>query len=76
MGLRFSKRWTVVVQGVFYTVILVVTMSSLSMYGGVAFGHLRTKVGFVFLVIPFTSWLVIATAACIAVAVSRRQSRQ
>jgi hypothetical protein len=72
----FSKLWTVVVQGVFYTVILVVTISSLSIYGGVAFGHLRAKVGFVFLVIPLTSWLVIATAAGLAVAVSRRQSRQ
>jgi hypothetical protein len=71
----FSKRWTVVVRGVFYIVTLVVTMVSLSIYGGVAFGQIRAKAGFIFLVTPLTSWLVIATAVCIAVAVSRKQPR-
>jgi hypothetical protein len=61
---------------VLYSVIIIVTMSSLSIYGSVAFGYLRAKVGFIFLVIPLTSWLVIATAVCILLAVSRRQSRQ
>ena len=72
----FSKRWTVVAQGVSYIVTRVITRGSLSIYGGVAFGHLRAKVGFVFLVIPLTSFLVIATAVSIAVVISRRQSHQ
>jgi hypothetical protein len=41
---------------------LVVTLASLLIYGGVAFGHLKAKVGFVFLVVPLTSWAVIAVA--------------
>ena len=72
----FSKRWTVVVRAPLYVLILVVTLSSLSIYGGVAFGLLRAKVGFVFLVIPLVSWLVIAIAVCIAAVVSRGHSRR
>ena len=68
-----SKRWTVVVQTRLYVVMLVVTLASLPIYGGVAFGHLRAKVGFVFLVVPLASWLVIAIAVSIAIVVSRRQ---
>jgi hypothetical protein len=71
-----SKRWPVSVQAVFYSVIIIVTMSSLSIYSSVAFGYLRAKIGFIFLVIPLTSWLVIATAAGIALLVSRRHSRE
>jgi hypothetical protein len=69
----FSKRWTVVVRTRLYVVMLVVTLASLPIYGGVAFGHLRAKVGFVFLVVPLASWLVIAIAVSIAIVVSRRQ---
>jgi hypothetical protein len=68
----FSKRWTVVVQTRLYVVMLVVTLASLPIYGGVAFGNLRAKVGFVFLVVPVASWLVIAIAVSIAMVVSRR----
>ena len=69
----FSKRWTIVVRAALYVVMLVVTLASLPIYGGVAFGRLRAKVGFVFLVVPLASWLVIAIAVSIATVVSRRQ---
>lgn len=72
----FSNRWTVVVRAPLYVVMLVVSLASLSIYGSVAFGHLRAKVGFVFLVVPLASWLVIAIAVSIATVVSRRQSRR
>jgi hypothetical protein len=69
----FSKRWTVAVRATLYVVTLVVTLGSLPIYGGVAFGHLRAKVGFVFLVVPLASSLIIAIAVSIATVVSRRQ---
>jgi len=72
----FSNRWTVVVRAPLYVVMLVVSLASLSIYGSVAFGHLRAKVGFVFLVVPLGSWLVIAIAVSIATVVSRRQFRR
>ena len=72
----FSNRWTVVVRVPLYVVMLVVSLASLSIYGSVAFGHLRAKVGFVFLVVPLASLLVIAIALSIATVVSRRQSRR
>src|SRR5215471_4331816 len=72
----FSKRWTVVSQTTLYVAMLVVTLASLPIYGGVAFGHLRARVGFVFLVVPLASWFVIAIAVSMAAVVSRRQSRR
>lgn len=71
-----SNGWTVVVRVPLYMVMLVVSLVSLSIYGGVAFRHLRAKVGFVFLVVPLASWLVIAIAVSMATVVSRRQSRR
>jgi len=62
----FSNRWTVVVRVPLYVVMLVVSLASVPIYGGVAFGHVRAKVGFVFLVVPLISWLVIAIALAIA----------
>jgi hypothetical protein len=72
----FSNRWTVVVRMPLYVVMLVVSLASVPIYGGVAFGHVRAKVGFVFLVVPLISWLVIAIALAIATVVSRRQSHR
>jgi len=72
----FSNRWTVVVRAPLYVAMLVVSLASLSIYGSVAFGYLRAKVGFVFLVVPLGSSLLIAIAVSIATVVSRRQSRR
>jgi len=41
-------------------VMLVITFGSLGIYGALAFGPLRAKTGFVFLVVPAASWLFIA----------------
>ena len=68
-----SKRWSVVTRATLYVVTLIVTLSSLAIYGGVAFGHLRAKVGFVFIVVPFASWLLIPTVSIPAL-ISRRLS--
>jgi hypothetical protein len=54
-----SRRWSAVTQSTLYIVMLVLTLSSLLIYGAVAFGYLRAKIGFIFLVVPFASWLLI-----------------
>jgi hypothetical protein len=72
----YSKRWTVVVRAPLYVVMLLVTLASLPIYGAAAFGILSAKVGFLFLIVPLASWLVIAIAVSMAAVVSRRQSRR
>lgn len=71
-----SKRWSVLTQATLYVVMLVLTLTSLAIYGGVAFGHLRAKIGFVFLVVPLASWLLIAILLPISAIISRRLSRR
>ena len=53
-----SRRWSVIVPATLHVVMLVFTISSLAIYGAVAFGYLNVKVGTVFLVVPLTSWLL------------------
>jgi hypothetical protein len=51
---------------------LVITLGSLGIYGDVALGHINAKIGFVFLMVPLASWLLIAVVVPIAALVSRR----
>lgn len=57
-------------------VIVVITLNSLAIYGDVAFAHTKAKVGFVFLVVPLASWVLIALAVGTAAVISRRQIRR
>jgi hypothetical protein len=70
-----SKRWSVVARVTLYATTLILTLSSLAIYGGVTFGHLRAKVGFVFLVVPFASWLLISAVSAPAL-ISRSLSNK
>ena len=65
-----SKRWPVVARAALYGMMLVITLGSLAIYGDVAFGHPRVKTGFIFLVVPFASWLLLAVAVALAAVVS------
>jgi hypothetical protein len=47
----------------------------LAIYGDIAFGHTKAKIGSVFLIVPLLSWLLIAVAVPIAALVARRQTR-
>jgi hypothetical protein len=47
-----SKRWPVLTRATLYGVMLVLTLGSLAIYGGVALGPPRAKPAFVFLVVP------------------------
>jgi hypothetical protein len=42
---------------------LLFTIASLAIYADAAFGHPRAKLGFIFLVVPFASLVVVAIAA-------------
>jgi hypothetical protein len=67
-----SGRLPVFTRATLDVTMLVITLGSLVTYGDVAFGHTRAKIGFVFLMVPLTSWLLIAVVVAIAAIVSRR----
>jgi hypothetical protein len=69
-----STRWSAPIRATLYSVMLVLTLASLAIYGDVALGHATLKVGFVFLVVPPASCLLIAIAIAIAALISRRLS--
>jgi hypothetical protein len=69
-----SKRCTVLARTALYSVMLVLTLGSLAIYGDVAFGAPRAKPAFAFLVVPLASWLVIATVVSMGAIVSGRLS--
>ncbi|HVT59816.1 MAG TPA: hypothetical protein VHR45_15620 [Thermoanaerobaculia bacterium] len=71
-----SRRWSVLTRATLYVVMLVITLGSLAIYGALAFGHLRAKTGFVFLVVPAASWLLIAVIIPMAAMISGRVSRR
>jgi hypothetical protein len=56
-----SRGWSVITRATLNVVMLVFTFGSLAIYWAVAFGHLNVKVGTVFLVVPFTSWLLMGS---------------
>ena len=68
---KFSKRWTVNIRASFYWLMIILTIVSLVGYSGVLNAP-KTKNAFVFLVIPFISWLLIT----ISILIARRLSRK
>jgi hypothetical protein len=71
-----SKRWTVLTRATLHSVMLVLTIGSLAIYGDVALGPPRAKTAFVFVVVPPASWLLIAIAVPMAALISGRLSRR
>lgn len=71
-----SKDWSLLTRTTLFGVILVLTVSSLAIYGYVALGPPRAKTAFAFVVVPPASWLLIAIATSIAALISRRRERQ
>ena len=71
-----SKRWSVLPRAALYTVMLVLAVGSLAIYGDVALGPPRTKTAFVFVVVPPASWLLIAIVVPIAALISGKPSRR
>ena len=71
-----STRWPAASRATLHSVMLVLTLASLAIYGDVALGHATWKVGFVFLVVPLASWLLMAIAVAMAALISRQVSRR
>jgi len=71
-----SKGWSVLTRGTLYTVILVLSLGSLAIYGVDALRPPKAHAAFVYVVVPLASWLLIATLVPMAALVSRRLSRR
>jgi hypothetical protein len=68
-----SKSWLDLRRVTLYSVVLVITLGSLLIYGYVAFGPPRAQTAFVFLVVPAVSWLLIAIALPMAAVLAGRR---
>ncbi len=69
-----SQDWSIPSRAMVCSVVLVLSLGSLAIYGRVVLGPPRAKPAFVFLVVPALSWLVVATAVSAARLISRRGS--
>ena len=70
-----SNRWPAGNRATLYLLMVVLALGSLGIYGAIAFEYVKAKAGFVFLVVPFSSWLLIAAVVATAM-ISARQSRR
>ena len=73
---RLSKRWSVPTQATLYSMMLVLTLATLAIYGWIAFGPPRAQPAFCFLMVPPASCLLLAIVITIATLISRRRSRR
>ena len=71
-----SKRWSALTRATLHSVMLVLPLGSLAIYGDVALGPPMAKTAFVFVVVPPASWLLIAIAVLIAALISGKMSRR
>ena len=69
-----SRSWSVVMRAALYFVSLAITLGGLAIYGSHVFGYLRAKTGFIFLVVPAASWLLIAIVVPVAALISAKRS--
>lgn len=69
-----ANRWPVVTRAALYSVMLVLTLASLIVYGVVAFGPPMAKMVAVFVGVPPASWILIAIVLATAALISRRRS--
>jgi hypothetical protein len=71
-----SKRWSVLTRATLYSVMLVVALGSLAVYGADALRPPRAQAAFVFVVVPPASWLLTAIVVGVAALISGRRSRR
>lgn len=74
MANSVSKRWAVRTRVMLYVLMIVLSLASLTIYGEVAFEYVKAKAGFIFLVVPGGSWLLLVIAVGTAALISGRQS--
>jgi hypothetical protein len=71
-----SKRWSVFTRTTLHSVMLIVTLGSLAIYGDVAFGPARPQPAAMFLLVPLGSWLLMTIVVPLAALISGRLSRR
>jgi hypothetical protein len=71
-----SKRWREHTRAMLYGVMLLVAVGSLGMYAEDAWRPRKAQAGFVFVVTPLASWVLLAIVAPIAALKSRRMPGQ
>jgi tryptophan-rich sensory protein len=67
-----SQRWSPLTRAALHGATLIVTVGSLAVYGVVAFGPPQSKPAFMFLVVPFASWLLMTIVVFLPAFVSGR----
>ena len=75
VGNRISKRWSTLSRVTFYWLTVVLTIGSLVVYSGIL-NPPGTKPGFIFLVVPFTSWVLMVTVVLITRKISHGNSKR
>ena len=71
-----SKRWSVLTRATLYSVMLVVTLGSLAIYGYDALRPRKAQAAFWYVLVPPVSWLLVAIVVPIAALISGRLSRR
>jgi hypothetical protein len=61
---RISKRWSARSRVTFYWMTIMLIAASLVIYSGI-FNPAGTKAGFIFLIVPFMSWVILGIAMLI-----------
>jgi hypothetical protein len=74
IGNTISKRWSALSRATFYWLTIILTIASLVVYGGIL-NPPGTKAGFIFLVVPFTSWVVMGTVILITRTISHGNNK-
>ena len=69
-----STRWPVLTRNTLYSVMLLLTLACLAIYGNAALHPPATRGAFIFLVLPPASCLFAAIAVSVAALLSRRKS--
>ena len=72
---RFSTRWSGVTRATLYSVMLLVAVGSVAVYGADAVWPRRSQAAFVYVIVPPISWLVTAVVIAAAALMSRESSR-
>jgi hypothetical protein len=71
-----SRRWSVLTRETLYSVMLIVTLGSLAIYGSVVLGTSNRNPTRTLVLVPPASCLLIAIAISIAALMSRRRTRR
>jgi hypothetical protein len=74
-GLVFSRRRKIFNSIVFYFLLFAVTISSLNFYSGILGFH-GPKPAFIFIVVPFFSWLLMAVVIILARSIMKKREQE